>query len=252
MNMWKLSYKWLSLAFYLIPFTFCSGQSFEGTLNLHMTTPQAVTYSILTVKDGKTLRIIRLDSIESIKLIKDGNKETSVLLRQRDDLKYGFKANTILPKNPLDDITADESKLVVIESTGITEKMENKICTKIRLRSPYATAEAWITNDMSGSLSHYFSEFLGPKTDPHLYSLRKAAEQEGFVMKYQETLTGLNQTNNVELFLIENEISPEVFDIEKEYQILNESEINTLSADADKSPSAKKKLEEFTNLFGIR
>jgi Domain of unknown function (DUF4412) len=226
-------------------------QLFEGTITLHVTSDHKESSTMLTIRGDKTLLEADIDSTESIKIIKDWDAETTTLLRRKNDLKYGFRTKGISEADP----PAKDEKESGDVKTDITDEVKmigTYSCTKVIYKSPFAISEAWITKDAGFSLSKYFPEFLGSNTDPHLYDLRKAANKEGFVMRYWEKLIDSGKESNLDMTVTPKEIPIEVFSINAEYLILDEEGIQRLLQDAQHDEVKKKQWSEFMQLFGSK
>lgn len=226
-----------------------NGQSFEGTIALHVTSDQKESSTMLTIKGHKTLLEADIDSSETIKIIKDPEAEKTTLLRRKNDLKYGFRINSIPEPDPtVKDGT--KSNTIKTEITDEVKRIGTYSCTKVIYKSAFAISEAWITKDAGFSLSKYFPEFLGNNTDPHLYELRQAANQEGFVMSYWEKLIDSGKESNLDMTVTPKEIPNDVFSIIGEYLVLDQESMQRLLQDAQHDEVKKKQWEEFMQLFG--
>ncbi|MFZ1679309.1 MAG: DUF4412 domain-containing protein [Saprospiraceae bacterium] len=224
-------------------------QSFEGTITLHVTSDHKESSTMLTIRGDKTLLEADIDSTESIKIIKDWEAETTTLLRRKNDLKYGFRTLGI----PESDPPVHDEKVSGNIKTDITDEVkmiDSYKCTKVIYKSPFAISEAWITKDAGFSLSKYFPEFLGSSTDPHLYDLRKAANKEGFVMRYWEKLIDSGKESNLDMIVTPKEIPNEVFNISAEYLVLDQESMKRLLQDSQRDEVKKKQWDEFMQLFG--
>lgn len=225
------------------------GQSFEGTITLHVTSDQMESSTMLTIRGDKTLLEADIDSSESIKIIKDWDAETTILLRRKNDLKYGFRTKGIPEADP----PVQEEKVSGNIKTDITDEVKmigTYSCTKDIYTSPFAISEAWIAKDAGFSLSKYFPEFLGSNTDPHLYDLRKAANKEGFVMRYWEKLIDSGKESNLDMTVTMKEIPNTVFSISGEYLVLDQESMQRLLQEAQHDEVKKKQWGEFMQLFG--
>ncbi len=238
-------------AFLLVIWHPSYGQSFEGTITLHVKSDQKESSTMLTIKGDKTLLEAEIDSTESIKIIKDWDSETTTLLRRKNDLKYGFRSKGIPESDPpIQD--EKESADIKKEVTGEVKMIGTYSCTKVIYKNASAISEAWITKDAGFSLSKYFPEFLGSNTDPHLYDLRKAANKEGFVMRYWEKLIASGKESNLDMTVTPKEIPNEVFSISAEYLVLDQESMQQLLQDAQHDEVKKKQWGEFMQLFGSK
>lgn len=224
-------------------------QSFEGTITLHVSSDHKESSTMLTIKGDKTLLEADIDSTESIKIIKDWGAGTSTLLRRKNDLKYGFRTNSI----PESDPPAQDEKVNGNIQTDVTDEVKmigTYKCIKVIYKSPFAISEAWITKDAGFPLSKYFPEFLGSNTDSHLYDLRQAANKEGFVMRYWEKLIDSGKESNLDMMVTPKEIPVDVFSISAGYLVLDRESMQHLLQDAQRDEVKKKQWAEFMQLFG--
>ncbi len=236
-------------AFLLVMWHPSDCQSFEGTITLHVTSDQKESSTMLTIKGDKTLLEADIDSTESIKIIKDWDAGTTTLLRRKNDLKYGFRSNSIPESNP----PAQDEKVSGNIQTDITDEVKmigTYKCTKVIYKSPFAISEAWITKDAGFSLSKYFPEFLGSNTNSHLYDLRKAANNGGFVMRYWEKLIDSGKESNVDMTITPKEIPNDAFSLSAGYLVLDQESMQQLLQDAQHDEAKKKQWDEFMQLFG--
>ncbi len=228
---------------------FC--QSFEGCITLHAKTDQADTRSVLSVKGKKTLLEVEKDSAESIKILKDWDAQTTTMLRRKNNMKYGYRLNSIMNTSPdIQDTTKNKDTGVETFITNETKLIGNMRCTKVLLKSSYAVAEAWVTKEPGFSLSKYFPEFLGEDSRPYLYELRKAADKEGFILSYWDKLQSTGKEYSLELTIEQKEIPHDLVSISADYTVLDEAGIKNLYQESQHSEQAKKQMEEFMQLFG--
>lgn len=229
----------------------CLAQSFEGVITFKVTSHKE-NVSTMTVKGDKNILEVEIDSSETIKRINDTSAETSVVLRKKQDLMYGFRSNELhgtyheeAPINP------SEHKIEVSLTEEVRQIGEYR-CTKVKLQSPEGIAEAWITRDLGFRLTEYFPAFLGGDAHPDLYILRQVANQEGFIMHYTESLNGINEKTVFEMTVVEREIPNAVFEIDPAYHVFDENGMKQLFQESQSDPSKKLQWEEFMQIFGSK
>ncbi len=238
------------ISFFMLLAYWVSAQEFEGTIALRATYDQEIkSKAILTIKGNKSLLTVEKDSNETITIFKDYGAGTSVMMRDKNDLRYGFRSYN------LHEVDHDEAEL--IQPSGITvvktsdhKKIGSEECIKIILKNNSVIAEAWVSPGRNFSLSTYFPEFLVSGADDDMLELRKASDKEGFVSGYWEKHLTSGQENNFEIALEEKEISIDTFHIPDTYLILDEAGIKRLYGDSQRDDLKKKQWDEFQLLFG--
>lgn len=229
----------------------CLAQSFEGVITFKVSSHKE-NVSTMTVKGDKNILEVEIDSTETIKRINDTSAETSVVLRKKQDLMYGFRSNELHGTyHEEDPINASEHK-IEISMTGEVRQIGEYHCTKIKLQSPEGMAEAWITKELGFRLTQYFPAFLGGEAHPGLYSIRQVANQEGFIMHYTESLKGTNDMTVFEMTVVEKEIPNAVFVIDPAYHVLDENGMKRLYQEAQGDPSKMVQWDEFMQIFGSK
>ena len=245
-----MKYRSIILAsFFAFLFYPCFSQNFEGSISFRTRSESSDRTVVMTAKGVKTVLEVETDSNMVIRIIKDFGTETATLLRSRDELKYGFRIPSI-PRTDVQEEYENEKKDLIIQVTDDVQLFGNYNCVKIKLRNSFCEAEAWVTNDVNFSLSHYFPEFLGSGVDPKLNSVRRAADQKGFIMHYHEQQKGINTQKIFEVTLEEKEIPDEAFSIPSDFLVLDQEGMKELLTAAQISEARKKQWDEFQALFG--
>ncbi len=224
-------------------------QSFEGSIAIHVVTDEVDNTSVLSVKDTRSLLKVEVDSVETIKILKDYGNGTTTVLRSKGDLKFGFRIYSIA--DPVLEETAgiNENSPVVINETNEEERIGNLHTHKIIVTSKDGEAEAWVSTEPGFSVSKYFPYFLGSDIKPALYELRKAADQRGFITRYTEKLFDSNKKSFIDIRLQPEEIPNEIFNV-ADYIILDEAGMKQLFRDSRKDEDKKNMWEDYRSLFG--
>lgn len=225
------------------------GQAFEGIMTLKVTSPKE-SKTVMIIKDDRSIMDIDLDSNESIRRIADEGAETTVILRRKGDLKYGFRSHATTGfAGDIQDISAEVNKVDVIV-TERTEAFGKYTCTLVMIESKDAMAEAWITGEIDMRLTRYFPSFLGSSTPDELYTLRQIANQEGFVMRYSENIKVSEEKSEFELDVDEREIPNELFIVDPAYDVFDENSLKQLYQEAQRDSTKQIQWEEFMQIFG--
>jgi hypothetical protein len=221
------------------------GQTFEGSITFRASGDHEKTSTII-IKGEKSVRSVDLNSEESLKIILDRKSESSVMLRKKDEKKYGFRVNEIHEQDHEDHPYMPKG--VTTEITG--EKMIGRYeCFRVNLKSKNASAEAWITKDIGFRVTKYFPEFLG-SVEAELHQLRQLANDQGLILQYRETLLDAEYENVFETIVEETEIPDQTFEIDPDYLVLDKDGMMQLYLAAQHDTSKKQQWEEFMELFG--
>ena len=240
----------LPIIFFVLLSHLAFAQDFEGTIALQATYDQEVkSKSLLTIKGNKTLLAVEKDTNETIMIYKDYGSGTSVMMRDKHGLKYGYRSYNLHEPERIDAESKPDPG-IVIERTDDHKKIGSEDCVKIILKNNSALAEAWVSADRNFSLSTYFPEFLISGADDDLLQLRNAADREGFISGYFEKHITSGQANNFAIVLEEKEISIDAFHISDAFLILDEAGIKRLYGDSQGDELKKKQWNEFQLLFG--
>ena len=229
-----------------------NSQAFEGTLTLSVPSKKEMKSSILTVKGNKSILRAEIDSVQEMTVIKDWDARTTIMLRRKNDLKFGFAlddihgaeprvANPSAPDNNVSKHLTDEVKIV-----------DNKTCKKVILKSDLTYAEAWITTEISSPLSKFFPEFLGESLDPALYELRALADQLGFIVEYWEKLIATGEETMLTITPEEKEIPDVALHVPADYTVLNRGTLEGLMTGAQRDATQQKQLLDFLEVFGSK
>lgn len=226
-----------------------TGQAWEGVVSMRVSTsPEKIAW--LTIKDDKSVMEMQLDSVQTIKLIKDRGAATTTVLRTNHDWKYGYRSRIlygdekhVLTVNP-------NTSMVQLSVTDEERYIGAYRCVLVKIKSPKATAEAWVTTETGMQLSSCFPHFLGDGTDADLYALREVADQEGLIMSYHEILEGDTTETYIEVTAEEREIMMSAFAIDPGFVVLDEAGVKRLYAEAQSDPMKKVQWEQFRQIFG--
>ena len=222
------------------------GQAFEGMITLHISTKPSYR-STATIKGNKSMLDVKVDSTTNFKIIKDHAAGSTVLLKNKKELKYGFRTSEIEEYTPHDPGTG-QKKYFTIEVSDQQKVIGGYNYTKVNLTGTDIVAEAWITKDLDFPLTKYFPEFLSGDLTPEIYDFRKAADMEGFVAEYTEKVTDGDELT-FSLSVEPKEISIDVFST-NEYLVLDENSMKRLYVEGQSDPAKKKQFDEFMQLFG--
>ncbi|MEP6646608.1 MAG: DUF4412 domain-containing protein [Saprospiraceae bacterium] len=229
-----------------------SAQNFEGIFKIHVTMPNVDKTSILSVRESKSVMEVKMDSAEVIRVIKDNEAGTTIILHQKNDLKYGYKIYDIPDPTFQEAGTKDETAEVKTEITDEAKMIHGVSCRKYLFTSSFVKAEAWISSEPGFSLSKYYPEFLGNELNPHIYYIRKAADKTGFVMNFSEKLLDGNVQSIVDVDMVQKEISPDVFKPTADYLVLDDTSMKELFKGTLRDAVKKKQWDEFMQLFGTK
>ncbi len=226
-----------------------TGQVWEGVVSMRVSTsPEKIAW--LTLKDDKSVMEMQLDSGQTIKLIKDRGAATTTVLRTNNDLKYGYRSSILYGDDKHVITVNPNTSKVQLTVTDEERYIGQYRCTLVKIKSPKATAEAWVTKETGMQLSSCFPHFLGDGTDADLYALREVADQEGLIMSYHEVLEGTATETYIEVTAEEKEIMTTAFAIEPGFVVLDEAGVKRLYAEAQSDPLKKIQWEEFRQIFG--
>ena len=225
------------------------GQSFEGIVTMKVSTsPENI--SMLTIKGDLSLMEMQIDTVQTIKLIKDRGAETTTILRSKNEMKYGYRSRILYGEDEHIPTVNPTAHQLVITVTDEEKYFGSFRCVKTLLHSPKATAEAWITKEPALRLSGCFPQFLGEGTDPDLFALRELADQEGLIMYYSESLRAGKEVTIIEVTAEEKVITLDAFAIDAGYVVLDEEGIKRLYGQSLSDPLKKVQWEEFRQIFG--
>ena len=231
--------------------SFVQAQSFEGMLTLTTSTaPDKIP--VMTIKGDKSVLEIRMDSIQTIKLIKDLGAETVTILRTKKDLKYGYRTNISVGPEFTDLLASPAAAKVEVIITQQEKYIGQYRCVKVNLTSPDVEAEAWVTKDLDIKLSTYFPQFFGSDANADLAVIRQLADQEGLILNYQETHKRDTTVTLIDVLVEEKDISIDAFAIDPGFLVLDEEGIKRLYEQAQSDPVKKKQWEEFHEIFGSK
>jgi hypothetical protein len=189
-----------------------------------------------------------VDSTESIKVITNEETGWQILLRHKDDLKYGFKRDSQW-KDTLDCEEID------YDNIGMEVQQDEKIicgynCRKYIFKTEEIISEAWITRDLDFTLSKYFPEFLQKDASFSFYQFRKRVDCEGFVMNYWEKDLISDEELKLEIQVFESEVPDYKFYYDSGYHVLDAEGMRQLYLDSRNDIQKKKLWDEFMQLFG--
>lgn len=245
----KRSLFWISIVCLICLQGKMTGQSFEGVISLTSSNTPEQSMRV-TLKDGWSLLEISPDTQQTVKVIKNKTAGTTTILRSKGNLKYGYRSNTLVGDDSPAAIQDPDAKHIQTEETQLEKKIGAFNCVRIDLRSPKASAEAWVTRETSLRLSACFPFFLGDGTDPDLYALRQLADAEGLILEYRERSAGDTQETLFQVTAIPEDISLDAFSVDDTYQVLDEQGIRSLYMQAQKDPVKQQEWEEFRAIFG--
>lgn len=225
----------------------CYGQMFEGVITMNISTPEE-KLSVLTVKGRKTMLENQVDSMLNIKLIQDRETGTTVILKQKEDLKYGFRSK----RDVVEDLPASQETFdnVAVNVTDQRRTIGAYDCFKVEVRTDELVAEAWVTKDLDFSLTTYFPEFLEGNMTWDSFVSKGAVNREGFILYYSEKETSTGAEFKYEVMVEEKEIASSVFLAEADYTVLDEVSFRSLYIESLSDDQKKRQWEEFMQLFG--
>lgn len=224
-------------------------QYFEGTILMKVMSEEVDHATLITIKGERSIREVRLDSSESLKIIEDRGLGVITMLRQKDDLKYGFKRYQETEEIHTDDYEEDQTN-ISMEVTQEAKLVGEYGCVKIIFKTANYQASAWVTLDLHFPLSEYFPEILKAHDSDELRQLRKAVDNEGFIMEYDEINLQTGKEVKIEMEVFEREIPDHEFYYSSEFHVLDREGMQQLFREAQQDPEKKKQWDEFYQLFG--
>jgi hypothetical protein len=237
----------LLILFFLFSFTVTYCQSFEGVLKMYNLHEGVERNTVLTIKGNKSLLEVTVDSVD-ISILKNEDDFTTTLLKSKDGMHYGFRMDQMIDPSFIE--SGAPTHATTVNYTGENKRVGAWDCMEIIVSDGTSSVKALVTKQPAYRLSTLFPEFLGSDLSPEMYYIRKAADQEGFILRLEEVTGSPDAVSVMEISLEPQPVSDIVFTVGAEYTVLDKTGVQKYFQQAQSDETAKKKWNEFSALFG--
>lgn len=241
---------WLGLVLFCsLSGVILNAQEFQGQIRVATTQGDHQIHAVLTLETGRTMYEVWPNAEEYIRVTHEADSGQTLMLRRKGELTYGFRRAGWTPSS----FHYEEKDLqqVSITPTGEYQWIDSVRCTGYHLTSSAGEAIAYVVPGHKARIAGYFPEFLNGSTPYELGLMRKAADQLGLIMLYEEKRAGEDSVSiRYDTEVLETVNTSAFFSIPDEYTVLSESALRMLVYQAQTTSEARDQLEEFQTVFG--